>query len=83
MNDIRHDLSRGFTHRPCSYGLLYSVASIHFSALLHEESRRDEINWQEYEAQGKGASLVGLAINFLKATATRLGIIKLQLKQTE
>ncbi len=61
-----------------SHGLLYSVAPESFSALhLHEEDGKDDFDWEAYEAEYKGDSLVRIVLNFLRTTAASWGIIKL------
>jgi hypothetical protein len=62
-----------------SHGLLYSVAPDNFSALhLHdEEAKKDEFDWEAYESEIAGDTLVQIVLNFLKTTAVSWGIIKL------
>ena len=61
-----------------SHGLLYSVAPDHFSALrLLEEEGKDEFDWEAYETELAGDSLMRVVLNFLKTTAVMWGMIKL------
>jgi hypothetical protein len=61
-----------------SHGLLYSVAPDNFAALhLNDEVGKDGFDWEAYEAEYKGDSLVRIVLNFMKTTAHSWGIIKL------
>ena len=63
--------------RSYSHGLLHSIAPSNFSALhLHEADGKDEFDWEAYEAQYKGASLVEAILSFVKTTAISWGLIK-------
>jgi hypothetical protein len=55
-----------------SHGLLYSVSPENFSALhLNDKDRLDEFDWQAYESQLAGNSLVQNVLDFLKRTVSR------------
>jgi hypothetical protein len=61
-----------------SHGLLYSVTPESFSSLhLHDEADKDGFDWEAYEAEYAGDSLVTIVLDFLKTTAVSWGIIKL------
>jgi len=61
-----------------SPGLLYSVSPENFSKLhLHEDEGFDGFNWDEYEAQYTGASFSQAVLSFLKVTAVKWGLRKL------
>ena len=61
-----------------SHGLLYSVAPDNLTALhLNDEESKDTFNWEAYEAEQNGASIVNAAFNMLKTTAIKWGLIKL------
>jgi len=55
------------------HGLLYSVSPKDYLALRHEE--KDDFDWDAYEAQFKGASLLRMVFDLLKAYAIRMGLI--------
>ena len=61
-----------------SHGLLYSVAPDNLSSLhLNDEIGKDSFDWEAYETEYKGDSLVQIVFSFLKTTAVSWGIIKL------
>jgi hypothetical protein len=57
-----------------SHGLLYSVAPEDIAQLhLNDESRLDELDWNEYESQPKDESYAKAVLTFLKVTASKWG----------
>jgi hypothetical protein len=61
-----------------SSGLLYSVAPESFAALhLHEDESKDNFDWDAYEAELNGNSAMKDVIGFLRVTAAKWGMIKL------
>jgi len=54
-----------------SHGLLYSVAPDNLSSLhLNDDDvKKDEFDWEAYEAEYKGNSLAQTVLNFLKTTS--------------
>lgn len=79
--DSNHMIQQGVIvkdQQSYSHGLLYSVAPDNFSALhLNEDEGKNEFDWEAYEAQHGGGSLVGVILGFLKSTAVAWGLIKL------
>jgi len=60
-----------------SAGLLYSVAPDSFSSLhLLDDDGRGEFDWEAYEAELSGDSLVQVILSFLKTTATSWKVFK-------
>jgi hypothetical protein len=60
-----------------SHGLLYSVAPEDFSQLhLNDESRLDELDWDEYGSQSRKESFAAAVLSLLKKTAAKWGLDK-------
>ena len=60
-----------------SHGLLYSVAPYNIASLhLNDEEGKGDFDWDAYEAQYAGDSIMKVIQNFLKTTAINWGIIK-------
>jgi hypothetical protein len=60
-----------------SHGLLYSVEPNDFASLhLNEDQSKDKFNWDAYEADYTGESVVMTLLGFLKTTAINWGLIK-------
>ena len=58
------------TQQSYSHGLLYSVAPDDFSTLhLHDKDGKDEFDWEAYEAEYGGKSLVRAVLDFMKSAS--------------
>ena len=57
-------------HQPIPHGLLYSVEPLNIAQLhLSERAKRDDFEWEEYEADYAGETLANNVIAFLKEVA--------------